>query len=281
MYESQHEKEWAFIARDAGCKLLFVGSRAIHDKVAAAGARSMPVVAAGWCCWTRPPTAADDIPATPAGRAWPRQPVAGAPPVAGRHRLPAVHLGHHRRSQGRGADARQHRVQPVGPVPGHPAGHRAPDAVVPALGPRLRPHRRAAHDHRLRRLDRHRRERGQAGGQLHRGAAHRAGGGAPGVPEDLRRGGEADGGQARRCCGRCIGGAWRWRCNGSAGGEQRRLGLLVGAAAVAGRPAGVRQDPGTLRRAAAVRGVGRGGAGPRGGRVHGGAGHRRSTRATA
>src|SRR5262245_58594501 len=24
MYESQHEKEWAFIARDAGCKVLFV-----------------------------------------------------------------------------------------------------------------------------------------------------------------------------------------------------------------------------------------------------------------
>jgi long-chain acyl-CoA synthetase len=35
MYESQHEKEWAFIARDAGCKLLFAGNRAIHDKLAA------------------------------------------------------------------------------------------------------------------------------------------------------------------------------------------------------------------------------------------------------
>jgi long-chain acyl-CoA synthetase len=33
MYESQHEREWAFIARDAGCKLLFAGNRAIFDKL--------------------------------------------------------------------------------------------------------------------------------------------------------------------------------------------------------------------------------------------------------
>jgi long-chain acyl-CoA synthetase len=34
MYESQQDKEWAFIARDAGCKLLFAGNRSIHDKLA-------------------------------------------------------------------------------------------------------------------------------------------------------------------------------------------------------------------------------------------------------
>ena len=35
MYESQHDREWAFIARDAGCKLLLAGTRSIHDKLSA------------------------------------------------------------------------------------------------------------------------------------------------------------------------------------------------------------------------------------------------------
>jgi long-chain acyl-CoA synthetase len=34
MYESQQPREWAFIARDAGCELLFAGNRAIHDQLA-------------------------------------------------------------------------------------------------------------------------------------------------------------------------------------------------------------------------------------------------------
>jgi long-chain acyl-CoA synthetase len=43
MYESQQPKEWAFIARDAGCKLLFAGTREIHHKLAELRA-SIPTV---------------------------------------------------------------------------------------------------------------------------------------------------------------------------------------------------------------------------------------------
>ena len=72
----------------------------------------------------------------------------------------------------------RHLLQPGGPVPGHPPGHRAADAVV-LPGPTPRAHRRAAHD--LASGPPPPSPRGWTGWcRLPRGAAHGAGGGAPG-----------------------------------------------------------------------------------------------------
>ena len=111
MYESQLPREWTFIARDAGLRALFVATAEIHARLAAVPT-PIPTLAA------RDPAVERRLPRADVrivARHRRGEAARGAAPARRRCGVAALHVGHDRRSQGRGADPRQHSVQRAWP----------------------------------------------------------------------------------------------------------------------------------------------------------------------